>query len=271
MAMSEIELKQRLAGIHIVPGQWRPIFPYEQIAWVTPPWLSSDYPWPGKDYLWLDFPEAVFVDGKTHFLSHENPACAPPYTHLPKVPWKIIEGGLAFERRLPNGLRFGGNVTRGDGALVRLEFFLRNESGAPLRRISVQTCCFLRGAAEFDAHTNENKLVRAGGQGWLPIGQAARRPDGSGRWRLGFRGKGPAVADLPVVLARSAHARRFVAMSWGEQTASLMTNPRHPCIHADPAIPDLGPGETAAVRGVLAFIEGEPDEIDEDRLREWLG
>jgi len=53
-------------GIRILPGQWRPHYPFEQIAWVSPPW-------PSHDYVWLDFPEAIFSDTELLYLSHVNP------------------------------------------------------------------------------------------------------------------------------------------------------------------------------------------------------
>jgi len=42
-------------GIRIVPSQWRPHYPWEHIVWMSPSW-------PSQDYLWLDFPEAIFSD-----------------------------------------------------------------------------------------------------------------------------------------------------------------------------------------------------------------
>ena len=41
-------------GIRIFPGQWRPHYTWEQIVWISPSW-------PSQDYLWLDFPEALFT------------------------------------------------------------------------------------------------------------------------------------------------------------------------------------------------------------------
>ena len=88
-------------GIRIVPGQWRPHCPYEQIAWVSPPW-------PSQDYVWLDFPEAVFTTTGLHYLSHVNPAVPSLFHDLPRVPWQNEEGGISFKRTLPNDARFGG-------------------------------------------------------------------------------------------------------------------------------------------------------------------
>lgn len=30
------------SGVRIVPGMWRPHYPYEQIVWISPPWPSAD-------------------------------------------------------------------------------------------------------------------------------------------------------------------------------------------------------------------------------------
>ena len=42
-------------GIRILPGAWRPHYYWEHIAWVSPSW-------PSQDYIWLDFPEAIFTE-----------------------------------------------------------------------------------------------------------------------------------------------------------------------------------------------------------------
>ena len=52
-------------GIRILPGQWRPLYPFEQIAWVSPPW-------PSQDYIWLDFPEAIFCNLGLLYFGHRD-------------------------------------------------------------------------------------------------------------------------------------------------------------------------------------------------------
>ena len=47
----------------------------------------------------------------------------------------------------------------------------------------------------------------------------------------------------------SNQAERLVAFTWHESTYSLIGNPRHPCMHADPSFPDIPPGQTATIRG----------------------
>jgi len=60
---------------------------------------------------------------------------------------------------------------------------------------------------------------------------------------------------------RSNQAERLVAMTWYEDTYSLIGNPRHPCLHADPRFADLAPGEMASIRGAIIFAEGGLDAL----------
>lgn len=240
-------------GIRILPGQWRPHYPFEQIAWVSPPW-------PSQDYVWLDFPEAIFTDAGLLYLSHVNPRFPALFPDLPKVAWRQTESSIVFERVLPNGVRFGGSVQRaGDGDTVALSLFLVNGGDRPLRRIKLQTCAYLRGIEEFGEHTMDNKYVHVPGQGWLTYNAArAIAAPPAGRFALGWR-SGPLVANLPVIIARSSETQRLVAMTWREHTLSLVGNPQHPCLHADPVFPDLDPGQDAQISGELIFSDKELD------------
>lgn len=241
-------------GIRILPGSWRPHYPWEQIAWVSPPW-------PSQDYVWLDFPEAIFTGQGLLYLSHVNPTVEPVvFPNPPAVPWKRLADGLSFERALPNGIAFGGSITRAEHG-VDLELFIRNGSRAPLTHIVLQTCCFLRAISEFGAYSGDNKYVHVHGRGWMRFEEARGLPDGTGTYRLGWRG-GPAVADRPIMVTRSAQADRLVACTWRADTYSLMQNPPRPCMHADPRFPDLEPGESKTIHGKLVFFEGSPADLD---------
>ena len=100
MTSKGLDYETEVEGIRILPGQWRPHYPFEQIIWISPPW-------PSQDYIWLDFPEAIFADSGLHYLSHVNPAVPALFHDLPKVPWKTGNDGLSFERVLPNAVKFG--------------------------------------------------------------------------------------------------------------------------------------------------------------------
>jgi len=234
-------------GIRILPGQWRPHYRFEQIAWVSPPW-------PSQDYVWLDFPEAIFSSVGLIYLSHVNPDFPVLFPDLPRRPWQTDERGISYERTLPDGLAFGGSVRPGDGSTVALSFHILNGSGRPIENIMLQTCAYLRGIKEFSDFTLANKFVHLPQSGWLPFDQAEGRQE-PGSFHLGWRGGLPS-ADLPVMVATSNQAQRLVAMTWYASTFSLVANPDHPCMHADPLIPELGPGQRKEIRGELIFFEG---------------
>ncbi|HNR32079.1 MAG TPA: hypothetical protein PKI11_14405 [Candidatus Hydrogenedentes bacterium] len=242
-------------GIRILPGQWRPHYPWEHIAWVSPPW-------PSQDYIWLDFPEAVFTSQGLLFLSHVNPPFPTVFSNLEPVPWERIPDGVRFERMLPNGIGFGGGVTRASDTVVALELHIRNGSPEPLADITLQTCAFLRAISEFGDYTLENKFVHVPGSGWVSMTRALELPPGAERYRVGWRISGKAVSDLPVAVVVSKETDRLMAFTWGEHTLSLVGNPRHPCVHADPQFPDLAPGDAASIHGRLIFFEGKLEEFD---------
>ncbi|MCC7086603.1 MAG: twin-arginine translocation signal domain-containing protein [Pirellulales bacterium] len=242
-------------GIRIVPGAWRPHYAWEHIAWVSPPW-------PSQDYIWLDFPEAIFTSQGLLYLSHVNPPIPTVFHDLPRIAWREESDGITFERTLPNGVAFGGSVTRADESTVDLELRLVNGSKQDLANITLQTCAFLRAIKEFADCTQDNKHVHVPGAGWIPLADAAKREGGKEKYRVGWRTRGKPVADLPVAVAVSNSAERLVAMTWYDDTLSMVGNPRHPCFHADPHFPDLKPGEQATIRGKLIFFAGPLAEFD---------
>lgn len=246
-------------GIRILPGAWRPHYPWEQIAWVSPAW-------PSQEYIWLDFPEAIFVGRTLHFLSHVNPQASTVYAELPAVPWRPTADGIAFERVLPNGLAFGGSVARADATTVNLELRIKNGTREPLREITLQTCAYLRGIKEFADYTRDNKFVHVPDAGWIPLSRAVTLPAGSSAYRIGWRTKGKPVADRPILVTKSNLAERWVGMTWRQDTLSLIGNANHPCMHADPKLQDLEPGESAFLRGALFFFEGPLANFDFARI-----
>ena len=242
-------------GLRIVPGQWRPHYPFEQIAWISPSW-------PSQEYLWLDFPEAIFVGKQLFYLSHVNPAIQSEFSDLPKVAWQAIPGGIQFERTLPNGIAFGGSLARKNETTVEMEIHLRNGSDRPLEQITLQTCAYLRAIREFADYTRDNKFIHHPERGWITMTEARTLGEGPGPYRLGWRTKGTRLADLPIVVTTSNVAERLVAMSWLGDTLSLVSNPNHPCMHADPQFKNLQAGESGVVRGRLGFFEGPLKDFD---------
>ena len=245
-------------GLRILPGQWRPHYPWEHIVWISPSW-------PSQDYLWLDFPEAVFTNQGLLFLSHINPDAPAVFSNWPKVEWRPVPGGFSFERHLPNEISFSGAVTKAGETAVALELQIKNNSPQSLTRITLQTCVFLRAIQEFADYTRSNKFVHVPERGWIGIEEASRLPAGSAPYRVGWRTSGKRVADLPVIVTVSNVTDRLVAMTWHKDTLSLVSNPGHPCMHADPQFKDLQPGDSATVRGKIVFFEGKLADFDYEK------
>lgn len=244
-----------MKSIRILPGQWRPHYPWEHIAWVSPPW-------PSQDYIWLDFPEAIFTNQGLLFLSHVNPAIDSVFHDLPPVSWDILPDGTQFDRTLPNGVAFGGSLRKNGDTAVALELRLRNGSRQPLTDITLQTCAFLRAIREFGEYTRENKMVHTPDLGWIPLSQAMELPDAAQPYRIGWRTRGRRTADLPAIATLSNVEQRLFVFTWGKATLSLIGNPNHPCVHADPQFPNLEPGQEARIRGRLLFFEGPLSSLD---------
>jgi len=242
--------------LRILPGQWRPQFPFEQVAWISSPW-------PPADYLWLDFPEAVFIDGTLTYLGHISEKFPSAYTDLPKVPWHALDDGIAFERLLPNGLHFAGQLTRASDHAVAMAFTFTNKGDTTLRNIALQTCAYVRPIRELADYTHENIFVHTA-DGWTKLNHALEHPREDGTVRLGWR-DGPKAADWPLIVCLAAGGGRGAAMTWFDHTLSLIGNPDHPCFHADPFVNDLAPGESDSLRGVLLFFEGDLADLDYTR------
>jgi hypothetical protein len=236
---------------------WRPHYPFEHIAWVSPPW-------PCQDYLWFDFPEALFANGELYYLSHINPQYPPRFNNLPAIPWEREPQGITMKRVLPDSVRFSTRVTRRDDSSVDLGLFIENGSAVPLRDIRVQTCLYLRALREFGRFTNDNKLVHVRGAGWTTLREALDEKRGFEETseptavRVGWRG-GRRIADLPVIVSVAEDPPRQIAMTWFAQTFNLTGNAARPCMHADPYFADLAPGARATARGALLFHEGDRD------------
>lgn len=245
-------------GIRLFPGSWRPHYPYEHIAWVSPSW-------PTQDYIWVDFPEAIFTSQGLVFLSHVNPSFPTVFRDLPKISWHVTDDEIKYRRVLPSGIGFEGRLRIANSSTVRIELVIINDSSEPLENIKLQTCIFLRAIKEFSDYTLDNKYVHLPDHGWVPYPKAQKTRTEKGSYHLGWRG-GPLSADLPVIAAISNSAERLLAMTWGNHTYSLVGNPNHPCMHADPSLPDLNRGDRACVEGQIVFHEGSLDSL-EDRLQ----
>jgi peptidoglycan/xylan/chitin deacetylase (PgdA/CDA1 family) len=188
--------------------------------------LSVFAPWDESAYVVLDLPEAIRRDNeKTHGLlylahTHADTMWTKQRIELEPTEWRQDPvGTFTTERRLPNGVSFGTRATPSRQGL-RMEMWLTNNSRETLRELRVQNCVMLRGATEFAAQTNANKVFRS-----------------------------------PYAACRSAEGNRWVITAW-EPCKRAWGNPPCPCLHSDPQFADCPPEQTRHIVGWLSFYEG---------------
>ena len=198
--------------------------------------LSVFTPWDESAYVVLDIPEAIRRnDEKTHgllYLAHTHADTMWTRQHIDLAPqeWQESPAGVfASERRLPNGVVFGTRATPFRDR-VEIEMWLTNGSKETLRDLVVQNCVMLKGAPEFAAQTNDNKVFLS------PY--AACRSDRANRW----------------VISAFEPCHR----AWG--------NAPCPCLHSDPQFADCPPGQTRHAWGRLSFYEGTDVEAELHRI-----
>jgi peptidoglycan/xylan/chitin deacetylase (PgdA/CDA1 family) len=198
--------------------------------------FSAFLQWDATQYVVVDLPEAIWVDQGSGrellYLAH---------THVPTIwtkqqialePLEWIRGGdgsLRIERRLPNEVRFGATVVPARDA-VRMELWLTNGTTQTISGLAVQNCVMLKGAADFNSLSNDNKLLRA-----------------------------------PFAACRNASGDRWIISAW-ENCMRAWGNAPCPCMHSDPRFPDCAPGETTRLRGWLSFYEGTDIETELRRI-----
>ncbi len=198
--------------------------------------FSAFLPWDVRQYVVVDVPEALWVkqgEGRELlYLAH---------THVPTLwsrqgisleplEWNRGDNGsLRVERKLPDQVVFGATIVPTRDA-VRMELWLTNGTPETLRGLVVQNCVMLKGAAEFNARNNDNKLFRD-----------------------------------PFVACHNAAGDRWIITAW-ENCVRPWGNAPCPCMHSDPQFPDCAPGETQRLHGWLSFYEGSDIEAELRRI-----
>ncbi len=194
--------------------------------------LSVFCPWDETSYVVADVPEAIWSNLGLTYLAH---------THVPTIwteagveleplEWTRRAGGvLELARELPNGIRFGTQVTPTPSE-VRMEMWLHNDTSETLTDLRVQNCVLLKGAAGFEQQTNDNK-----------------------------------VFSSPYAACQSVDGRRWVITAWAP-CHRPWGNDRCPCLHSDPKFPECPPGETRRIKGWLSFYEGADIQAEFQRI-----
>ena len=192
-------------------------------------------PWGnGSEYVVVDVPEAIWSNLGLTYLAHTHVETiwSKTGTTLPKLEWSRPEDGSLFlERTLPNKITYTTHIRAVDDH-VELDLTLRNGTDHLLTDLRVQNCVMLKGAPEFTALSNENKVFEA-----------------------------------PFAAVHSAtHSNRWIITAW-EPCHRPWGNPKCPCLHSDPKFPDCPPGESRAVKGWVSFYEGNDVQSEFNRIK----
>ncbi|MGD1104576.1 MAG: polysaccharide deacetylase family protein [Terriglobia bacterium] len=194
-------------------------------------------PWDSASYVVVDLPEAIFSNLGLIFLAHTD---IPTLWNdknvvLENIDWERgADGSLSSQWTLPNYVTFGAHIRPGEDS-VEMELWMRNFSGADVTGMNAsaglrtQICIMLKGAPEFNAQTNDNKILRK-----------------------------------PVAAVHSAGGNRWILTAWQNPSRSW-GNPPVPCLHADPKLPDCPFRKTVRIQGRLWFYEGTDIEREIER------
>jgi hypothetical protein len=195
--------------------------------------VSVFLPWDRASYVVVDLPEAIWSNLGLTYLAH---------THVPTIwtrqgveleqlEWQRGDDRtLRLERKLPNGIAYAARVEPQKDA-VRMRLSLTNGTKEKLSDLRIQNCVMLKGAKDFAAQTNDNKVFRS-----------------------------------PFVCVQSDDKRRWIITAW-ERCHRAWGNPPCPCLHSDPRFSDLAPGESEEITGWLWFYEGEDLDAELARLQ----
>ncbi len=194
--------------------------------------ISVFPPWKDGGYAVVDVPEAIFSNLGLTYLAHQHipTIWSERLIDLPPLEWNEHDGGLEFERRLPNGIVFGSRVVVVDDS-VAMEMHLTNGTNEPLTGLRSQVCVMLKGLIGFNSQRRREQLI-----------------------------------DGPLVAVKADQHNRWIITAW-QPHKRAWTNPPVPCMHSDPIFPDCGPGETVTVSGKLWFYEGDEIKGEVERLR----
>lgn len=206
--------------------------------------VSVFTPWDHRSYVVADVPEAVWWEREAPqtearggrellYLAHSH---VPTFwtqqdIELKQLEWeKTDDGSYVMRRLLPNKIEIGTRVMAKSDH-VAMEQWITNSTEETLTGLRVQNCVMLKGAPEFSALTNENKLL-----------------DGE-----------------PYAVCRDRDGERWVITAW-ERCQRAWANARCPCLHSDPQFADCPPGQTVRIRGWLSFYQGTDIEAELKRI-----
>jgi hypothetical protein len=245
---------------------------------------------------WMDgtlemrFPETLDSEEGMHFIDHDR-ADMQPLTKMNRFPdWKMNKttGEISYSYTTPDGIEFGG-IVNATTEEVHLEFFVKNHTVKPLRKISPQFCLALDKSNDFNplrvtagvfvwsegkclslddatptvAEKGTDPMLVIMREGFSDIEAAGRikieKPgtDIGWSWRAVNE-----TSDEDIILRESRDKKHLVAVSWPGQASFLVFNSLIPCIHAGPSIRfTIDPQRERHWYGTVYLMQNDKNEL----------
>lgn len=159
------------------------------------------------------------------------------------------------------------------------EVTIMNRSKKMLRSIRPMFCFQYHWLKGFPARLSDNfqhTFIIIDGRPVAVSGLAVKNPDARARmaqvrdcpdehnwWAEEMGGFIPQRIDSAFTILTASNDDRKVIVRWAPGK-NLLTNSFIPCIHADPCVGDLGPGQSRTVKGELIFTRAYLDEVMEE-------
>jgi len=174
-------------------------------------------PWDPDAYVVIDVPEVIFSGKKILHMSHTDIPSIWDERNIVIEDRDLVRNGEALESKwvMPDTLDFGARVTPAANHTLELELWITNKSKETFTQLRLMSCVLLKWAKGFNEQTANNK-------------------------------------ELTKTSARVSNGQHSITVEW-ENAGRTWGNPKVPCMHCDPLIPDCKPGETVRARGKLTF------------------
>ena len=233
--------------------------------------LNIAPPWEDGGFLFVNLPEHLeYMPGTKGIARHHDPR--------PNV-WRVSEGGdrasYDVESLTEPGV-FLRCEARAEGERARFEMTITNRSGKTLRSVRPLLCYQYHHLKGFPAARTDNfahTFVASGGkpvpvsalpvkrpEAYARMAQVAGCPDEHNWWAEQMGGFIEQRLDTAITVLTASNDDRKIAVRW-RPGKNLLTNSAIPCIHADPCIGDLKPGESRTVSGDVIFMRAPLEDL----------
>ena len=228
-------------------------------------------PWPDGGSVFVNLPEHLeYMPGTRGIARHHDKR--PNVWH---VSMDSAESNYSVESLTEPGV-FLSVIAKADHQRAMFEFSITNRSKDTLHSIRPLLCYQYNTLHGFPVRLSDNfahTFILINGKPVAVSGLPVKNPDALARmaqvkdcadkhnwWAEKMGGFIEQPIDAAFTILTAAHDDRKVIVHW-TPGKNLLSNTFIPCIHADPCIGNLAPGETRTVHGELIFTRDSLDRI----------